>query len=59
MPNSCLAAARSLRDNLAAVNAARAIGANVAGAMQQVPAILDAVRELPDIPNAPHPVRSR
>jgi hypothetical protein len=49
----------SLRDQLAAVSAARAMGANVAGAMQQTPAILDAVRDLPDIPNVPHPARSR
>jgi hypothetical protein len=49
----------SLRDHLAAVSAARAMGANVAGATQQAPAILDAVRALPDTPNHPGPVRSR
>lgn len=49
----------SLRDNLAAVSAARAMGANVSGAVQQAPIFLDAVRRLPDIPNYPPPVRSR
>jgi hypothetical protein len=49
----------SLRDNLVAVSAARATGANVGGAARAAPAILQAVQALPFIPNVPAPTRSR
>lgn len=57
--NTLDAAGNSLRDTLAAVAAARTTGANVSGAVAQAPVLLTAVRNLPDIPNDPQPVRSR